>query len=366
MLRPELVAIALAFCVSGRPDCSPGTCQTLQPYFKCEFDGRGTAGGGNTIATANCDPGTDIVVRTSFQLPSHVDNGSQPLFFNRMEAFTTLQDLRYVSDCDEERFVLLALAYGFANDNRYLRRWIAKEEILQEHTWRQHSFWKTRLVFQVALPAAECQFCMKMSVPLYQLSENGRDHHQLEIPDEFIVQVSVMQQVVAMELSTLPLQDLLQFLVGYVQDLTALAHANIWHDCHIGNVLMQQPEGQDVTFYWHDFAGSSFGKSKPRAEVLQEFIRKMRETIQITAETLHAHDPTLSIPSLSADFFSTNINADILKRHLNEFNAGVQRNVLGWSGDLRLRQAVLRSLGKVLSPGRYEELQLELLKGDLA
>ncbi|CAJ1353038.1 unnamed protein product [Effrenium voratum] len=234
------------------------------------------------------------------------------------------------------------------------------------HTWRQHSFWKTRLVFQVALPAAECQLCMKMSVPLYQLSENGRDHHQLEIPDEFIVQVSVMQQVVAMELSTLLLQDLLQFLVGYVQDLTALAHANIWHDCHIDNVLMQQPEGQDVTFYWHDFAGSSFGKSKPRAEVLQEFIRKMRETIQITAETLHARDPTLSIPSLSADFFSTNINADILKRHLREFNAGVQRNVLGWSGDLRLRQAVLRSLGKVLSPGRYEELQLELLKGDLA
>ena len=129
MLRPELVAIALAFCVSGRPDCSPGTCQTLQPYFKCEFDGRGAAGGGNTIATANCDPGTDIVVRTSFQLPSHVDNGSQPLFFNRMEAFTTLQDLRYDSDCDEERFVLLALAYGFANDKRYLRRWIAKEEM---------------------------------------------------------------------------------------------------------------------------------------------------------------------------------------------------------------------------------------------
>ncbi|CAJ1460395.1 unnamed protein product [Effrenium voratum] len=365
MLRPELVAIALAFCVSGRPDCSPGTCQTLRPYFKCEFDGRGTAGGGNTIATAKCNPATDIVVRTSFQLPSHVDNGSQPLFFNRMEAFTILKNLPFYSG--EERFVFQALAYGFANDHRYLRRWIAKEEILQEHTWREHSFWKTRLVFEVASPAAECQFCMHMSLPLYQLSQDGPDHQKLEHKaDEFIVQVSVMQRVVAVELSALPLQDLLQFLIGYVQDLTALAHARIWHDCHIGNVLMQQPEGQDVTFYWHDFAGSSFGNSKPRAEVLQEFIRKMSETIKFTAGRLHAHDPTLSIPSLSVDIFSPGITAEILQRHLREFNLDVQRHVLGWSGDLRLRQAVLRSLGKVLSPGRYEELQLELMKGSAA
>ena len=92
----------------------------------------------------------------------------------------------------------------------------------------------------------------------------------------------------------------------------------------------------------------------------------MSETIQFTAERLHALDPTLSIPSLSVDIFSPGINAEILKGHLREFNADVQRHVLGWSGDLRLRQAVLRSLGKVLSPGRYEELQLELLKGDLA
>lgn len=366
MLRPELVAIALAFCVSGRPDCSPGTCQTLQPYFNCEFDKWGTAGGGNTIATAKCGDAAagDIVVRTSFQLPSYVDNGSESLFFNRMEALTSLTSLRYSNA--EEGFVLHALLFGLAGDNRDLRRWIRKEEILLEHRWREHSVWKTRLVFEVASPAAECQFCMHMSVPLYQLSQDGRDHHQLEKPDEFIMQVSIMQQVVAMELSTLPLQDLLQFFVGYVQDLTALAYANIWHDCHIGNVLMQQPEGQDVTFYWHDFAGSSFGNSKPRAEVLKEFIRKMSETIQFTAERLHALDPTLSIPSLSVDIFSPGINAEILKGHLREFNADAQRHVLGWSGDLRLRQAVLRSLGKVLSPGRYEELQLELLKGDLA
>lgn len=365
MPRPELVAIALPFCVSGRPDCSPGTCQTLQPYFNCEFDEWGTGGGGNTIATAKCRAGAgDIVVRTSFQLPSYVDHGSQPLFFNRMEALTSLMNLTYSSA--ESFFVLQALFYGLAGDNRDLRRWIPKEEILLEHRWREHSVWKTRLVFEVSSPAAECQFCVQMSVPLYQLSQDGRDYHQLEKPDEFIMQVSVMQQVVALELSALPLQDLLQFFVGYVQDITALAHANIWHDCHFGNVLMQQPEGQDFTFYWHDFAGSSFGNSKPKVEVVKEFIRKMSETIQVTAERLHALDPTLSIPSLSVDIFCPGIKAEILKRYLREFNLDVQRHVLGWSGDLRLRQAVLRSLGKVLSPGRYEELQLELLKGDLA
>ena len=180
MLRPELVAIALAFCVSGRPDCSPGTCQTLQPYFNCEFDKWGTAGGGNTIATAKCGDAAagDIVVRTSFQLPSYVDNGSESLFFNRMEALTSLTSLRYSNA--EEGFVLHALLFGLAGDNRDLRRWIRKEEILLEHRWREHSVWKTRLVFEVASPAAECQFCMHMSVPLYQLSQDGRDHHQLE------------------------------------------------------------------------------------------------------------------------------------------------------------------------------------------
>ena len=360
MPRPELVAIALAFCVSGRPDCSPGSCQTLQPYFDCEFDGWGTGGGGNTIATANCDAAArDIVVRTSFQLPSYVDNGNQPLFFKRIEAFARLTNQTYSTP--EENFVFQAVGYGLDGDSRYFRRWIPKKELLLEHRWREYSVWKTRLVFEVATPAAECQFCMHMSVPVYQLGG-----HQLEEPDEFVMQISVMQQLVPVERSTLPLPDLLQFLVGYVQDLTALAHANIWHDCHIGNVLMQQPEGQDVTFYWHDFAGSSFGNSKPRAEVLKEFIRKMNENIQLTAERLDALDPTLSIPRLSVDIFSPDINEEILKRYLREFNLDVQRHVLGWSGDLRLRQAVLRSLGKVLSPGRYEELQLELLKGDLA
>ena len=364
MLRPDLVAIAFAFCVSGRPDCSPGTCQTLQPYFNCEFNRWGTAGGGSTIATAKCeDTAGDIVVRTNFQLPSYVHNGSEPLFFNRMEALTNLQTVKPSNE--EEWFVVQALAYGLNGDRRLVRRWIPRAEILREHRWREYSVWKMRLVFEVASPAAECEFCMHMSVPLYQLSQDGRDYHQLEKPDEFIMQVSVMQQVVAVELGTLPLQDLLQFFVGYVQDLTALAYANIWHDCHIGNVLMQQPEGQDVTFYWHDFAGSSFGNSKPRAEVLKEFIRKMSETIHFTAERLHALDPTLSIPSLCVDISSQG-NAEILKGHLREFNADVQRHVLGWSGDLRLRRAVLRSLGKVLSPGRYEELQLELMKGHLA
>ncbi|CAE7289979.1 unnamed protein product [Symbiodinium sp. CCMP2456] len=289
MPRPELVAITLAFCVSGRPDCSPGTCQTLQPYFDCAFDGWGTGGGGNTIATAKCGAiAGDIVVRTGFQLPSYVDHGGQPLFFDRAEAVTSLQNLTFSTA--EESFVLHAVAYGLTGDSRHIRRWIPKEELLLEHQWREYSVWKTRLVFEVAAPAAECQFCMHMSVPVYQLGG-----HQLEEPDEFTMQVSVMQRLVPVKLSSLPLPDLLQFLVGYVQDLTALAHANIWHDCHIGNVLMQQPEGQDVTFYWHDFAGSSFGTSKPRAEVLKEFIRKMNETI---AETLAALDPTLSVPSL--------------------------------------------------------------------
>ena len=157
MPRPELVAIALAFCVSGRPDCSPGTCQTFQPYLNCEFDGWGTGGGGNTIATAKCDAAAgDIVVRTNFQLPSYLDNGSQPLFFQRMEAYTCLTSQRYSNP--EEYFVFQAASCGLRGDSRQFRRWITKKEILLEQRWREYSLWKTRLVFEVAPP--ECQFCI--------------------------------------------------------------------------------------------------------------------------------------------------------------------------------------------------------------
>ena len=106
MSRPELVAIALVFGVCGRADCRQGTCQTLQPYFQCEFDSSGAAGGGNTIAIAKGPP-QDIVVRISLEFPSHRDNGSDPTFFLAADVLTAVESLR--PEKEEDVFVLQSL-----------------------------------------------------------------------------------------------------------------------------------------------------------------------------------------------------------------------------------------------------------------
>lgn len=162
----------------------------------------------------------------------------------------------------------------------------------------------------------------------------------------------------------LTLEDMLLFLVGYVQDLTTFAHAHLWHDCHTGNLLQSRLQGG--TFYWHDFAGSSFGTSAPSSQVLEEFISKIKgtlEALELAAERLHAK--SLAIPSLAIERSDT-IDANLVETRLHKFNADLQRHVMRLTVDVGLRKSVLRALGKVLSSERHEELQLELMKSDLA
>ena len=363
MLRPELVAIILGFCACARADCREGTCQTLDPYFDCEYDGSGTAGGGNTIAPAHCrDHATDIVVRMSFELPQSYANDSQQKFFLRENVLVDMAaantDLKR-----EERFLLQGLWYGLQNDHRPLRRWIPTEELRLEHRWRELSVWTMRLVFEVASPAATCELCMRhLSVSLYSWSEHGLA--ELGTVPQFTTHVSIMQRVRPVDLNLLTLEDMLLFVVGYVQDLTTFAHAHLWHDCHIGNLLQLPLRGG--TFYWHDFAGSSFGTSAPSSQVLEDFISKLKgtlEALELAAEKLHAK--SLAIPSLAIERSDT-IDANLVKMRLRQFNADLQRHVMRLTVDVGLRKSVLRALGKVLSSERHEELQLELMKSDLA
>ena len=362
MLRPELVAIILGFCGCGNADCREGTCQVLSPYFDCEYDQTGTAGGGNTIAPAHCrEHATDVVVRASFELPQSYANDSQPKFFYRVDVLNGLNDM--VAQTKEEWFLLRGLGYGLLHDRRDFRRWIPTEELQLEHRWRERSVWTMRLVFEVASPAATCELCMRnLSLPLYSVSEN--DFDELGTVSRFTTHFSIMQQVRPVDLNRLTLEDMLLFLVGYVQDLTTFAHAHLWHDCHTGNLLQSRLQGG--TFYWHDFAGSSFGTSAPSSQVLEEFISKIKgtlEALELAAERLHAK--SLAIPSLAIERSDT-IDANLVETRLRKFNADLQRHVMRLTVDVGLRKSVLRALGKVLSSERHEELQLELMKSDLA
>ncbi|CAE7372805.1 unnamed protein product, partial [Symbiodinium sp. CCMP2456] len=195
MLRPELVAIILGFGACARPDCREGTCQTLDPYFNCEYDRSGTAGGGNTVAPAHCKYHGNIVVRASFELPQAYANDSQQKFFVREEVLAGLADVfRHVKLNGEERFLLPALWYGLKHDGRFLRRWIPTEELQLEHRWRERSVWSARLVFAVASPAATCELCMShLSVPLYSESENG--FAMLGTVSRFTTHFAIMQRV---------------------------------------------------------------------------------------------------------------------------------------------------------------------------
>ncbi|CAE7208479.1 unnamed protein product [Symbiodinium sp. CCMP2592] len=355
MLRPELVAIILGFCGCENADCSEGTCQVLSPYFDCEYDQTGAAGGGNTIAPAHCrEHATDVVVRASFELPQSYANDSQQKFFYRVDALNGLNGR--VPQTREEWFLLRGLGYGLLHDHRDF------DAGSQRRSFSWNTVGEMRLVFEVASPAATCELCMRnLSLPLYSVSEN--DFDELGTVSRFTTHFSIMQQVRPVDLNRLTLEDMLLFVVGYVQDLTTFAHAHLWHDCHTGNLLQSRLQGG--TFYWHDFAGSSFETSTPSSQVLEEFIKinGTLEALELAAERLHAK--SLAIPSLAIQRCDT-IDANLVETRLRKFNADLQRHVMRLTVDVELRKSVLRALGKVLSSERHEELQLELMKSSAA
>lgn len=369
MLRPEPVAFAIAFWVCVNADCREGTCQTLEPYFDCEFDGHGAAGGGSTIAAAACST-QQIVVRISLELPSHPRNISEPLFFKREQVVESARRMRRGTFLlSEDEFVNKALHIGLRNDQRMYRRWIPLRELKLEQQWREEARWNLRLVFGIAAPAATCEWCLKGRTQLYVF----RDDKFLAAGSwstQFTAHVSITKQVTPVSLQSLSLEDLVVFLVGYVEDLTAFAHAHLWHDCHLGNLLMrQQPntvESSSIyenSFYWHDFGGVSVNRHTPRPEQLEEFVRKMQEAIGKIETRIRHIDQSFSgfpKPSLSTS------DANILKLQLREYTKAVQSHVMRWKTHASLLRQVLRSLSRTISPERYAELQFLLAEGDLA
>ena len=355
MLRPILVAAALAQCWA---DCSPGTCQSLEPYFYCDLDGRSNAGGGSTISYADCK-GIQIVVRTSLALPLRIVQPKDENIFvfkvaNIMKRLNVFQN--NITNV-EERFVVKALLIAFQSDRQY-RRLIPKSEVMLEQMWGKVAKWKADLVFGVASPAASCEFCLRMPVQVYEMN-SAYNIEPVWKQWQTAVHVSVIKQVMPVQLASLPLRDLLVFLIGYAQDLTAFANGNLWHDCHLGNLLMQQEAGQ-YHFYWHDFGGVSSG-IHPKAEALQDFVRKMGETIAETAKMISTLDSRVNItePTIEATDTVT------LKRQLAEFSHGLRIEVMRSAASQSIRKAVLLSLSRALSRTIYEELEYEL-KSDLA
>ena len=174
MLRPILVASALAQCWA---DCSPGTCQSLEPYFSCDFGGRSNAGGGNTISYADCK-GVQIVVRTSLALPSRiVQPKDENIFvFKVPDVMKRLNVFQNNITNIEERFVAKALLIAFQSrliafqSPRQFRRLIPKSEVVLEQMWGEVAKWKADLVFGVASPAASCEFCLRMPVQVYGMN----------------------------------------------------------------------------------------------------------------------------------------------------------------------------------------------------
>ena len=165
-----------------------------------------------------------------------------------------------------------------------------------------------------------------------------------------------------MNLGALSPQELVCFLVGYVADVSAFAHVNLWHDCHMGNLLMhREPSQDDPIFYWHDFGGVSSSTHSPRPQVLGEFARKIKETISEIEKAAHASIPGFPlIPKLVFD----GSHAEHLQMHLRSYTVDVHNRVIGWSGDEKLRREALLSLHRVLSRSRYYALELILAEGD--
>ena len=362
MSRRELVAVVLVFGVCGRADCSPGTCQTLEPYFQCGFLGSGAAGGGSTIAVAKCQY-QEIVVRTSLELPSHRDNNrSDAMVSGTGDLLRALEKLQ-VEEA-EDRFVLGAILYGLkSSTQRPVRRWIPSREHEMEQRWREDALWHIRLVFGVAAPGAECEFCVRTHgpVPVYRM-QGDKPSRVAPFSEPLTARVSVFQKVAPVNLGALSPQELLRFLVGYVADASAFAHVNLWHDCHMGNLLMhKEPSQDDPTFYWHDFGGASSRTHSARPQVLGEFARKIGETISEIQKAAHASIPGLpSIPKFVFD----GSDAEYLQMHLRSYTVDVHNHVIGWSGDEKLRRQALLSLHRVLSRSRYYELELILAEGD--
>ena len=317
MLRPILVASALAQCWA---DCSPGTCQSLEPYFYCGFGGRSNAGGGNTISYADCK-GVQIVVRTSLALTSRlVQPKDENIFVFKVEdVMKRLQVFQNNITNIEERFVANA---------------IPNSEVVLEQMRGEVAKWKADLVFGVASPAASCEFCLPVPVPVYRMNSAYKVKPVWQ-QRQTVVHVSVIKQVMPVQLASLPLRGLLVFLIGYAQDLTAFANVNLWHDCHLGNLLMQQEAGQ-YHFYWHDFGGVSSG-THPKAEALQEFVKKMQDTIAETAKMISTLDSRVNItePTIEATDTVT------LKRQLAEFSHGLRIEVMRSAASQSIRKAVL-------------------------
>ncbi len=115
--------------------------------------------------------------------------------------------------------------------------------VMLEQMWGEVAKWKADLVFGVASPAVSCEFCLRMPVQVYEMN-SAHNIEPVWKQRRTAAHVSVIKQVMPVQLASLPLRDLLVFLIGYAQDLTAFANDNLWHDCHLGNLLMQQKAGQ--------------------------------------------------------------------------------------------------------------------------
>ena len=191
-------------------------------------------------------------------------------------------------------------------------------------------------------------------------SENER--YITNKPDfPFAVHVSIMQQVMPVNLEKLSLPEVLVFLLGYMEDLSTFAGLGLWHDCHLGNLLMQKQKGKkDHVFCWHDFGGVPSG-IHPRKAALEEFVRKMRVTINETAEMIHTRDPQITIPEPMFEV----AGAAALQRDLREFTQFFRIKVMR-SADESVRKAVLGGLTSVLSGEILAELERELIQSDLA
>ncbi|CAJ1395897.1 unnamed protein product [Effrenium voratum] len=358
VLRLQVPILFLALA-RGLALCRPGSCQALDAFVHCEYDGTGAAGGGNTIATAIC-PEQHIVVRVALETPSFASNASGSFIFSVDDMLDELRDVPH--DTAEAEFVRRAIRVGLTNsEQRPLRRWISKQELMAENYWRQKVVWNAGLVFEVASPDVACEFCLPSSRHrVWRIDSHGRWSKTVG-RESVTAHVSIMKTVTPLSLTTLSVRELLTMLAGYVEDLSSLAQLNMWHDCHLGNLLMHQRLGKEERYFlWHDFGAASRIRS-PSATDLQDFWKKMRDamnqmkTVIGTMDSSLAHVPTPPLVQSS--------EPEILKKHLREYAGEVHRYVMTWTGDIHVRRAVLRSLSRALPSHRLDELSFLLVEG---
>ncbi|CAE7356118.1 unnamed protein product [Symbiodinium sp. CCMP2592] len=381
--RIALASLLLVVPVAGQ--CDEGTCQSLRPYFNCQFDfDSGAAGAGNTITFARCPDIGRVVVRVRFVGEAHSDNDK---YVSAVEVLRPYMDRefsqlelpeKHLADLSaEDRFVALAFfsGLGAALRSRPIRPIHRKGASYAELLWREKVNWSMAWVFDIAGHAASCTYCFNDTtlVPLLPLClrEPGDPAgvcrpKVVRLPFELEVEVMSRATPIVDEISELSISELLVLLTGYTMDLGKMASLTFLHDNHIGNLLVVTSLAGAKKITWHDFGGRSYFNAATQSQ-FASFRKFFDEVFEKVIESLNRHIDTASLVAqlsrVKSEWTLEGIgDVDVVSKALATLAESLQQVIMQWAeGSINIRRSVLQAWSRALPSTRLEALR-ELLE----